>query len=313
MGYLIGSFNIRDFNFANKSKDGEEEKRDFQKIADIIINEGFDIVAVQEVNSENAIKYLTTVLNRRKNLLQEWTYDFSGKAATTINDPEGYGFIWNIKRLRLLELQGKNNPTYYNCAGGKGILRPPYYGRFTARQMLGGSNFEIRIVNVHIQDSSDERERIEEFNVLVKQVLPRICDHQGLSVKGEMMPAYTFLAGDYNLRLDKGDRAVIRIESITHTNYTGRNRYFKTVQEKKTSLKKANLQETIEECYANNYDHFTYEMDLIRKLRINEDRVETLSRYFQNEGSPGQMLEAYRKKVSDHVPVKMSIDLKHGG
>lgn len=310
MSYLVGSFNIRDFNFSNQTNAGESISRDFRTIADLIIKENFDILAIQEVNSKDALDLLEDMLNRRKDFLHEWKSDFSGKAATTINDPEGYGFIWNTKRFRLLEMPNKKNPTYYNCAGGKGILRPPYYGRFTARGMIGGTNFELRIVNVHIQDSKDERKRIEEFDVLVKQVLPRICDHQELSVQSEIMPAYTVLAGDYNLRLDKGDRAIIRIESITPTNYTGRNRYYKTVQEQKTSLRLPNSQENIEDCYANNYDHFTYEMDLIRKLFIEEDRVEPLTKYFYDEENPGKMLEAYRKKISDHVPIKMSIDLK---
>ena len=42
MSYLIGSFNIRDFNLSNKSSDGEDVKRDFGKIAEIIIKENFD-------------------------------------------------------------------------------------------------------------------------------------------------------------------------------------------------------------------------------------------------------------------------------
>ena len=311
MSYLIGSFNIRDFNLSNNSSNGEELKRDFNKIADIIIQEKFDIIAIQEINAEIAIKYLTNILNKKKqDYFHKWEYDYSGKAGIYINDPEGYGFIWNAERFKLLKIPRKNNPTYYNCAGGKMILRPPYYGRFSARGMKGGSNFELRIVNVHIRDSARETERIEEFDVLVKQVLPRICDHQELPEGNEIMPAYTFLAGDYNLRLDKGDKAVIRIESITPTNYTGRNRYYKTVQEEKTSLKLAREQAEIEECYANNYDHFTYELDLIKKLKLNPERIETLGKYFSEETSPGEKLKAYRTKVSDHVPIKLSIDLK---
>ena len=69
MSYHIGSFNIRDFNYSNQSSDGEKLKRDFDKIAEIIINEKFDVVAVQEVNSRSAIEHLTNVLNRRKNLM----------------------------------------------------------------------------------------------------------------------------------------------------------------------------------------------------------------------------------------------------
>ncbi len=257
MAYKIGSFNIRDFNLANSSSDGEPVKRDFELIANIIIKEGFDIVAVQEVNAPIALKVLTNILNRNKNLMKEFECDASNKAATTINDPEGYGFIWNSKRIKLMEIQNKQNPSFYEYAGGGSVLRRPYYARFTTRGMVGGVNAEIRVVNVHIRDSKDERERIEEFNILVKQVMPRICDHQGLQKNGEAMPSYTFLAGDYNLRLDKGERSLIKIESITCTNYTGKNRYYKTVQEEKTSLKKPDEQATIPDCYANNYDHFT--------------------------------------------------------
>lgn len=311
MSYYIGSFNIRDFNYSNASSDGESIQRDFNKIAEIIIKENFDIVAVQEVNSESAINHLGDILNRKKkDYMHSWACDFSGKAATSISDPEGYGFIWNSERIRLLDLSPKKNPSFYNSAGGRGVLRPPYYGRFTARGMKGGSNFEIRIVNVHIKDSKSEIERIAEFNTLVKNVLPRICDHNGLSINNEVMPAYTFLAGDYNLRLDKGDRASIRIQGITPTNYTGRYRYYKTVIEDKTSLRKPASQESIGECYANNYDHFTYELELIKKLKLEANRVDALTKYFGEVNSPEDKLDLYRKKVSDHVPIKMIMSLK---
>lgn len=310
---IIGSFNIRDLNFSNVNKDGEIQKRDFPLIADMIIKEGFDVVAIQEVNSPMALERIVFFLNKKKNLLHEWECDASGKAATTNNDPEGYGFIWNKKRIRLMEIPGKNNPAFYNCAGGKNVIRPPYYGRFTTRGLPGGSNCEIRLVNTHIHDASKELERIAEFDVLVKQVLPRICDHNELPILNEMMPAYTFMLGDYNLRLDKGERAEIRIESITPTTYTKRKRYFKTVQEEKTSLKTVktvDAQSDLGDCYKSNYDHFTYELDLIRKLKLHEERIEALGKYFGKEKSAQNMLRLYREKVSDHVPIKMTVDLK---
>ncbi len=313
MSIVIGSFNIRDLNFSNENKDGEIQKRDFPLIADMIIKERFDIVAVQEVNSPMALERIIFYLNKKKNLLHEWECDASGKAATTNNDPEGYGFIWNKRRIRLMEIPGKNNPAFYNCAGGKNVIRPPYYGRFTTRGLPGGTNCEIRLVNTHIHDASRELERIAEFDVLVKQVLPRICDHNELSVLNEMMPAYTFLLGDYNLRLDKGERAEVRIESITPTIYTKRKRYFKTVQEEKTSLKTVRtIDENTElrDCYKSNYDHFTYEYDLIRKLKLYEERVEALGKYFGKEKSAKEILQLYREKISDHVPIKMTVDLK---
>ena len=318
MSYVIGSFNLRDFNFANKSADGTNEKveRDFQKIAHIILSEQFDVIALQELNSELALQYLTSVLNRSKTLTCEYECVFGekmhdGKSSLgPSRDPERYGFIWNAKRLRLLQTRRNNNPGYYRNAGANDLIRPPYYARFTARGMLNGSNFELRIVNTHIRDASCEADRITEFDVLVRKVLPRICDHQEISEAGEIMPAYTFLVGDYNLALNKGERAVYRIEKITPTSYTGRLRSYHTVQEEATTLKHPKDQQTIEACYNNNYDHFTYEIDLDTKLQIVPQRVEALTKYFPEEIEPVSKLTEYRKKVSDHVPIKLTVDLR---
>ena len=313
LGIVIGSFNIRDLNYPIDSKNEGKQKRDFSLIADMIIKEKFDVLAIQEVNSPKALEHIVFCLNKRKNFFREWECAASGKAATSNYDPEGYGFIWNKKRIRLLKIPGKHNPNFYNFAGGSDVIRPPYYGRFTTRGLPGGSNCEIRLVNTHIHDASREVDRIAEFNVLVKQVLPRICDHNELSVRYEMMPAYTFLLGDYNLILNKDERAEIKIESLTSTAYTNRKRYFKTVQEEKTSLKMVKTVDEnsdVKECYKNNFDHFTYEYDLIRKLKMHEERIEALGKYFRKEKSAQTMLRLYREKVSDHVPIKMTIELK---
>ena len=64
MSYRIGSFNIRDFNITNTQSD----ERDFDLIAEIIVKEQFDVVAIQEVNAERAIKHLEAKLNQRKNV-----------------------------------------------------------------------------------------------------------------------------------------------------------------------------------------------------------------------------------------------------
>lgn len=310
MDYIIGSFNIRDFNFSNQSSDGEKISRDFNKIAQIIREEDFAVVGIQEVNADLPVKYLTHILNMEKDYMHEWAYVYSGQASRKVSDPEGYAFIWNTKRLRLLDVPRNNNPRFYENAGGITLLRPPYYVRFTARGLIGGSNFELRLLNVHIRDAMSKVDRRKEFDILVKQVLPRCCDHTEISVGGEMMPAYTFMLGDYNLRLNKGFNAQIEIESITATNYTGKRRYYKSVQEEPTSLRLANEQQDINSCYANNYDHFTFEYSLISKLRIQEYRIEALGKYFAEEKEPARMLQMYRAKVSDHVPVKMDMSLK---
>lgn len=313
MSYIIGSFNLRDFNFSNTSADGEEKlQRDFEKISQIIIKENFDVVALQEINAKYPLEYLVSVLNRSKNLLREYAYIFGENMPYATKDPERYGFIWNIRRLRLSQTKRNNNPSYYICAGGKGVIRPPYYARFTPNGLRGGLNFELRLINTHIKDASREEDRIREFDVLVRQILPRICDHQTDVEKS--MPAYTFLLGDYNLALNKSERAIYKIKTITSSNYTGKWREYRTAQEEKTSLKLPNQQIEIADCYANNYDHFTYESSgekgLDRKLVLIPQRVEALSKYFSEETSASQQLQEYRKTISDHVPIKMIVDLQ---
>lgn len=314
MGYCIGSFNLRDFNFSNTSSDGMSEKlkRNFEKIAEIIITEKFDIVALQEINAPLPLEYLTRILNRNRTSFCEYDYRFGANMPTQqwSRDPERYGFIWNTKRLRLIKPRRGTNPSYYENAGAINLIRPPYYARFTARGMLGGANFELRIINTHIRDATREEDRITEFNVLVKQVLPRICDHQEISEDGEMMPAYTFLMGDYNLALNKSERSIYRIETVTMTNYTGRNRGYRTIQDNPTTLKLPNAQQSIEECYSNNYDHFTYEIDLDTKLILVSQRVEALDKYYPDIGEPVQKLKEYRSEISDHVPIKLMVDIR---
>lgn len=314
MSYYIGSFNLRDFNFSNESSDGTSEKikRNYEKIAKIIIDEQFDIIALQEINASLPLEYLTRLLNKHKSPMRKYEFCFGTNMPMKkgSRDPERYGFIWNSLRLRLIKPQRGTNPAYYKNAGALGLIRPPYYARFTARGMLRGANFELRIVNTHIRDAAREEDRINEFNILVKQVLPRICDHQEISEDGEIMPAYTFLMGDYNLALNKSERSIYKIETVTMSNYTGKVRGFKTVQEKASTLKLPNSQASIKDCYANNYDHFTYEIDLDQKLVLIPQRIEVLSKYYTNADNPADKLKEYRTEISDHVPIRLTVDFK---
>ena len=310
ISYVIGSFNLRDFNFSNVSNDvtNEQLKRNFEKIASIIIEEKFDVVALQEINAQLPLEYLTRIINCHKNRLREYQCCFGANMPSASRDPERYGFIWNTKRLRLINTSRGSNPGYYENAGALGLIRPPYYARFTSRGMLGGTNFELRIVNTHIRDASRESDKIKEFDVLVKQILPRICDHQDITKDGEIMPSYTFLMGDYNLALNKSENSIYKIETVTTTTYTGKKRDFRTVQEEKTTLRIPNGQPCIEDCYANNYDHFTYEISLDRKLLLIPQRIETLNKYYMHIDKPAEKLRTYRREVSDHVPICLKID-----
>ena len=116
--------------------------------------------------------------------------------------------------------------------------------------------------------------------------------------------------GDYNLVLNKSERATYKIETITSTDYTRKKHDFATIQDRPTSLRLPRGQQTIDECYANNFDHFTYDTDLDRKLVLTPQRVEALTQYFPEISEPGEKLSKYREKISDHVPIKLIVDLK---
>ena len=59
MGYRIGSFNIRDFSKSSVyvTKQGES-KKDLSVIADIIRENHYDIVAIQEIDHKEALREL---------------------------------------------------------------------------------------------------------------------------------------------------------------------------------------------------------------------------------------------------------------
>ena len=307
--YIIGSFNLRDFNFSNKTNEGEDIKRDFGKIAEIIAMENFDVIALQEVNSREAVGYLVSELNK-KYKSSDKEYDF--KVGEDMPRPSGskdieqLGFIWNTKRLRLSKVKNNYNPRYYQSNVTSKMLRAPYYGRFTGRGMLGGSNFELRLINVHLFFGStraeDMKKRKDEFIAMVNDIMPRIIDHQDITEDGEFLQPYTFLMGDYNLEIQH----IYKIETVLK--FRGKRREINTVQEEKSSLKTAVDQSFIEECYSSNYDHFTYENELDSKLILIPQRIEALSKYFQDKITPVDKLSSYREKVSDHAPVKLTVD-----
>ena len=98
--YVIGSFNLRDLNFSNISNDDTHEKlsRDFAKIAEIIVKENFDVIALQEINAPNALDKLVYDLNQYKRPDREFAFCFGTDMPNQSGskDPERYGFILSL-------------------------------------------------------------------------------------------------------------------------------------------------------------------------------------------------------------------------
>lgn len=322
MNYTIGSFNLLKLN----GQDNKKNEEKCREIARIIKSEKFDVVALQEVFSDAELKKsLIPALGAKK-----WDYRWASPKSISLSSGEGYAFVWNKDKLRLIE--SENSPMIYNRysvrepnffrinyrkIGKNALLRPPYAARFTPTGLPGGSNFEIRLINTHIihsrpnkveslvvnSDIKDYELRREELRILSQSI------YRLFSTKryGDNMPAYTILLGDYNLCLcGSGPKIAEEIDIDSR-------RKLRTVQEGKTSLKRSDsdkpqlYEEANPDLYSRNYDHFSYETGLSQKLKLEVSRVDALSKYYKND------LESYRDEVSDHVPIKLILNLKRRG
>lgn len=102
MEYKIGSFNMKNF--------GANSQKDFEKIAEIIVGEQLDIVALQEILSEG--KGVQRFLEESvKYDLYDWDFccaspressDIEKIRDMVVNDTRGecYAYLWNKKQFK---------------------------------------------------------------------------------------------------------------------------------------------------------------------------------------------------------------------
>lgn len=340
MGYKIGSFNMH--NLGNSAL-AQSNQRDLRTIANIIRGEQFDVVALQEVLSQG--KAFTSPEFAKRSILMELgpDWDFKWADAKAENDPrhEGFAFIWRKSRLRLcttkvLTWYGEITRTFYPRICNDNhyeMKRRPYYGRFTASGIPGGTNVEFRLICVHTYygktDNSFERDiRQRELDVLMKDIYPQINDRR----YGDPMTSYTVLLGDYNaelwtstsriweepLKKSRGGRkpAIMATDDngiVESTRYGGRR--IKTVQDQLTTLKskEINGEEQYDSAgYSCNYDHFSYEEVSFEGTSIKVHRItDAVTKYCNNtDNRYSSNFEKYYKTISDHIPIMMEIELR---
>ena len=207
MSYKIGSFNMRNLGLTAM---GENNPRNFRKIAEIIKGEQFDVVALQEVLNEG--KAFTSPNYAKHSILMElgsdWDFQWAN-AETALADTrnEGYAFVWKTKRLRMsiVELYDDGTRTFYPriCRLSRvDMKRRPYYARFTSADTPNGGPWaEYRLLCIHTyygNDTKMDREvRQHELDVLMQDIYPQIADRR-YGEYGNGMPAYTLLMGDYS-------------------------------------------------------------------------------------------------------------------
>lgn len=311
MGYKIGSFNMYKYQ-AYRSDD--EIKKNLDIIANIIISEAFDIVALQEIFSKRAMENL---LNR---LGPNWIGSWDSPNSRTAQAAEGYAFIWNTRRIKLAESQtvsGKRTyyPRIYNQyridrgQSQKELIRNPYFARFNPINTF----FEIRLINVHIMFSgnksdseelvsrSDAAMRRNEFDILAKSIYGKETDKR----YGNNMPAYTIILGDYNLNLNRDWTKGPYVDEIIEITDEQAEKRVRTVQDQLTTLKsrsRSNQGEPVRG-YANNYDHFSYDENRFSGVTVSSRKVDSVRKYTNDD------FELHKKEVSDHVPILLDLDL----
>ena len=314
MAYKIGSFNMFKFSFQSDS----EIRKDFNVLSRIIRDNRFDIIALQEVFSPNALGRLLDYLGRF-----EWDGVWDSPTSFSSIAAEGYGFIWNKRRMRLAVTTQPDGttktfrPHIYNQyrvdrrLGQTQLIRNPYYARF---EPLDGSFCEIRLINTHIIFSKGNSlnqlldigavvMRKREFDILTQALYNSISDKR----YGNNRPAYTIILGDYNLNLRTSGATGAFLDEIITVQDRGQIKRLITVQDELTTLKANNVgnqEDSSSSYWANNYDHFTYDMDRFSSVSAVSSRINTVKDYCNDD------YELHRKTVSDHVPIALKLNLK---
>lgn len=305
MIYRIGSFNVRNLNFPI-SKDG---KRSFDTIASIIKNENFDVVALQEVLSNKVWEQLKMHLGPDWQFSWERPPQYFGESKADARG-EGYAYIWNSKKIDLVETEVDGQTRkflpriwkQYRALGQK-LIREPYYARFTPKGKLAGCFCEIRLINTHIvygdSNKLGEVVRYNEFLKLVSNVYENVANKR----YGDTMPAYVVVLGDYNLPLKTLQQADIKVKIGNSTLERKQERVI-TLQDELTTLNHKQQDDgTYISEFVNNYDHFSFIEKYREIMNIDVECVD-VRKYCSD-------LAKYWETVSDHIPIKMSINLNN--
>lgn len=370
MSYRIASFNIEKFSRqAVFSPDEKESKKDLDVIAQIIKENAFDIVAIQEITHPQALKELMEKLScqyaeqlkrgskgydvQNKNAYTQDSYGYRtlywegrwAKPYSKYGDKiaEGYAFIWNRKRIRLVtnindEIFEPRIADYQRCSE---LVRPPYLGRF----MPINSRCEFRLINTHIAyekpakftdtniisdddkaiDINDVELRKREFWILIQSVFSKFdmpFDERHHDKNARSLVPYTFLLGDYNLNLNTNGTSSARLTpDMRQVSLMNGKSCILTINEQLTTLRKNFKNITIKEqsesiasedsYLANNYDHFSYDYNKFTTHGITQPKAGRVLGFNKYQNSENETkYEIYKRRISDHLPIYIDIDIK---
>lgn len=242
--------------------------------------------------------------------MYEWDVCFPDPKETVNFKPTGetYAYLWNKKKFKIIEFSEAGKKREFESRIIKkddaGVdpsvfVRPPFYIRL---QPLFGGFYELRLLNIHIihgEGSTEIDKRIKEFEYLTETVYPEISTRK----YGQFRQPYTIVMGDYNLNIYCP--RVITEEKHANLTQEVRTEYLSqegqkinvlTVQNQLTTLKESNG-------YSNNYDHFSYSSESSPFRRVSCRVIDAVQKYCGND------FNYYREKISDHLPIVITIDI----
>ena len=354
MSYKILSFNIQKFSRMATSASG---KKDLDTIARIIRESGADIIALQEVVNKEALKALLEKIARQYVWDNFWKHktgsEMSGlarydrtndsygyrtkhwegrwaapKSAYGNGAAEGYAFIWNTDRIKLVtNLKGESfEPRIETNSDQASLVRPPFVGRF----MPIKGRFEFRLINVHIAfsapakmpDMKDQDLRTSELTTILDTVYTgwamKRYDVNRQDRYPQSLEAYTFVLGDYNLNLRQSSAKGSTLPDDLAVFKTGKmeivtvNEALTTLKQKPGNAEEAKKREIDRDAnLANNYDHFSYDRVRLSKHQIDKPQVGVIYAFdrYQLTNSGQTQYDQYREQVSDHLPIYLTIHI----
>lgn len=312
------------YKFSSQAND--EMRKDVAKIAQIIRDQQFGIIALQEVLSPFAFEMLLKQLGTTR-----WDGKWESPPSISSSASEGYAFIWDKTKFRPSRAKRDDGkwrefiPRIYNQyridrrLGQRKLIRNPYYARF---EPTNGANCEFRLINTHImfarssaiEDVPDSLSSIEmrrnEFKILTEALYSSIANKPYDAQVHNNRPSYTIILGDYNLNLrQSGTTSGAYIDEIVNVADGNYIKHLITAQTNLTTLKMPprdpNMPDyDVNTCWANNYDHFTYDKERFEGIDISIGRINSVAGYCNSD------YKVHRKTISDHVPIKMDINIK---
>ena len=312
--YRIASFNLYKFS-ANTRKD-------LDMVSRIILDNQVDILAIQEIFSEQAMKNLLMELG------PHWEGRWASPNSRSVSAAEGYSFVWNKDRIGLSKRKSGEvfEPVIHNQyphKDGGDLIRNPFYGRFVLK---ANEMTEIRLINTHIMFSqdrsvnesddhdtsiehlSDVKLRKREFSILAKRILPKLddkaYDYQWNEVDEICRKPFTILLGDYNLNLrDSGAKDAFIDEPVIMISDANSQKQIVTVQKALSTLKARSQDNPKIEGYKNNFDHFTYDRNRPIEATCWAVDAPNDEKYFSGN------YDSYKDNVSDHLMIILEIEL----